>query len=166
MKFSCTLHDHIINLLTEKHIKIDDLAVLVYNSQKKYNSKITREASRDAVMHVLAKREVQNLILVGLYLDQQSKKDEHMDPYLKAFLKEDSSQFQVDETLSTGIPAVFGAIASSNRGYLDKTKPGIIGEVDAQPYNVFLDDLLAGIVAGAESYIANKESLGAYKEME
>lgn len=166
MKFSCTLHNHIMDLLAKKHIKIDDLAILVYNSQKKYNPKITIEVSRDAVVHVLAKREVQNIILVGLYLDDKSKTDENMDPYLKAFLDEDSSQFQVDETLSTGIPAVFGAIASSNRGYLDKTKPGIIGKVDSKPYNVFLDDLLAGIVAGAESYIANKESIGVYKEME
>ena len=51
---------------------------------------------------------------------------------------------------------------------LGKTKPGIIGEVDRRKdtCNVFLDDILAAIVASAESYIANKNPQGVYKEME
>ena len=83
-------------------------------------------------------------------------------------IKNDENQFQVDELLSTGCVEVFGGVASSNRGYLDKTKPGIIGEVDGRTdtCNVVLDDILAAVVASAESYIANKKPQGAYKEME
>lgn len=120
------------------------------------------------VVDVLKKREVQNVVLTGIVVDKMVDIDGAMDPYLRKILKNDENQFQVDELLSTGCVEVFGGVASSNRGYLDKTKPGIIGVVDRRKYtcNVFLDDILAAIVASAESYIANKNPQGVYKEME
>lgn len=101
-------------------------------------------------------------------LDKQADIDGAMNPYLRKILKNDENQFQIDELLSTGCVEVFGGVASSNRGYLDKTKPGIIGEVDRRrdTCNVFLDDILAAIVASAESYVANKKPQGVYEEME
>lgn len=63
---------------------------------------------------------------------------------------------------------IFGGIGISNLGYLDHVKPGIIGKVDARKNscNVFLDDILAGIVASAEAYVTNKHPMGVYQEFE
>lgn len=167
-KFHVTLYEHVLNLLTERHVKIDDLAEIVYQGQVKYNDQITREYCRQAILHVLEKREVQNVILVGINMDKQVDSDKNMDPYLKTILQHDEGQFQVDESLSVAITEVFGGISSSNRGYLDKTKPGIIGEVDrrTKTCNVYLDDILAALVSAAEAYVANKKPMGVYREME
>lgn len=165
-KRTVTLYDHTVNLLTERGIKLYDLSKIVYDGQIEYVPEITLEECETAIKHVLKKREVQNAVITGVYLDKQSREDTHMDPYLKEILSNDESQFQVDELLSTAVSDVFGGIANSNRGYLDKTKPGIIGIVDSDKYNVFLDDLLAAIVAGAEAYIANKYPEGAYQKWE
>lgn len=165
-KRTVTLYDHTVNLLTERGIKLHDLSKIVYDGQIDYVPEITLEECESAIKHVLKKREVQNAVITGVYLDKQSREDTNMDPYLKEILSNDESQFQVDELLSTAVSDVFGGIANSNRGYLDKTKPGIIGLVDSEKYNVFLDDLLAAIVAGAEAYIANKHPEGAYQKWE
>ena len=163
-----TLHNHVLGLLRERHVEVSEMAQIVYDGQVKYEPDITLDKCKQAILHVLKKREVQNVVLTGIYLDKQTDIDGAMDPYLRKILKNDENQFQVDELLSTGCVEVFGGVASSNRGYLDKTKPGIIGEVDRRTdtCNVFLDDILAAIVASAESYIANKKPQGAYKEME
>lgn len=165
-KRTVTLYDHTINLLTERGIKLHDLSKIVYDGQVDYVPEITLVECENAIKHVLKKREVQNAVITGIYLDKQSREDDNMDPYLKEILRNDESQFQVDELLSTAVSDVFGGIANSNRGYLDKTKPGIIGVVDSDKYNVFLDDLLAAIVAGAEAYIANKRPDGVYQKWE
>lgn len=165
-KRTVTLYDHTVNLLTERGIKLYDLSKIVYDGQIDYVPEITLEECENAIKHVLKKREVQNAVITGVYLDKQSREDDNMDPYLKEILSNDESQFQVDELLSTAVSDVFGGIANSNRGYLDKTKPGIIGIVDSDKYNVFLDDLLAAIVAGAEAYIANKRPDGVYQKWE
>lgn len=165
-KRTVTLYDHTVNLLTERGIKLHDLSKIVYDGQVDYVPEITLVECENAIKHVLKKREVQNAVITGIYLDKQSREDDNMDPYLKEILRNDESQFQVDELLSTAVSDVFGGIANSNRGYLDKTKPGIIGIVDSDKYNVFLDDLLAAIVAGAEAYIANKRPDGVYRKWE
>lgn len=41
--FKINLHDHVINLLTERHVKLADLAEIVYNGQQKYNPDISRD---------------------------------------------------------------------------------------------------------------------------
>lgn len=165
---SKTLYQHVYDLLNERGVKIDDLAKLVVDSQKKYESSLTLADGRNAIDHVLRKREVQNAIITGVYLDLKADTDPLMDPYLRKILKNDEPQYQIDELVSTACVDIFGGVASSNRGYLDKTKPGIIGITDRRTdsCNVFLDDLLAAIVSSAESYVANKFPQGAYREME
>ena len=163
-----TLYKHVLDLLRERHVEVSEMAQIVYDGQVKYEPDITLDKCKQAILHVLKKREVQNVVLTGIYLDKQTDIDGAMDPYLRKILKNDENQFQSDEVLSYGIVSVFGGIANSNRGYLDKVKPGIIGEVDRRKTtcNVFLDDILSSIVAAAESYIGNKRSQGVYAEFE
>lgn len=163
-----TLYQHVLDLLRERHVDLTRMAKIAYESQLPYEPDITIEKCKQAILHVLEKREVQNVVLTGINLDKMVDDGLVKDEYLNKILNEDSGQYQVDELLSTGCVEVFGGVASSNRGYLDKTKPGIIGEVDGRKdsCNVFLDDILAAIISSAESYIANKNPQGVYKEME
>lgn len=163
-----TLYQHVLDLLDERHVDLTRMAQIAYEGQIAYEPDITLEKCKQAILHVIKKREVQNVILTGIVVDKMVDQGLIPDEYLAKILKEDSWQYQVDELLSTGCVEVFGGVASSNRGYLDKTKPGIIGEVDGRTdsCNVFLDDILAAIISSAESYIANKYPQGVYKEME
>ena len=163
-----TLYQHILDLLDERHVDLARMAKIAYESQLPYEPGITLEKCKQAILHVLEKREVQNVVLTGINLDKMVDDGLVKDEYLNKILKHDEGQYQCDELLSTGCVEVFGGVASSNRGYLDKTKPGIIGEVDGRKdsCNVFLDDILVAIISSAESYIANKKPAGVYKEME
>lgn len=163
-----TLYQHVLDLLRERHVDLAKMAQIAYESQLPYEPDITLEKCKQAILHVLEKREVQNVVLTGIVVDKMVDMGLIPDEYLKRILKRDEGQYQCDELLSTGCVEVFGGVASSNRGYLDKTKPGIIGEVDSRKdsCNVFLDDILAAIISSAESYIANKKPAGVYKEME
>lgn len=159
-----TLYEHVLDLLNERHVDIYKMAKIVYDSQISYEPDITINKCKQAILHVLKKREVQNVVLTGIVVDKMVDQGLIPDNYLQQILEEDSWQYQCDEVISYGIGDVFGGIANSNRGYLDKVKPGIIGEVDRRKdtCNVFLDDILASIIASAESYIGNKENQGAY----
>lgn len=163
-----TLYQHVLDLLDERHVDLARMAQIAYESQLPYEPGITLEKCKQAILHVLEKREVQNVVLTGITYDKMVDMGLIPDEYLVKILKHDEGQYQCDELLSTGCVEVFGGVASSNRGYLDKTKPGIIGEVDGRKdsCNVFLDDILAAIISSAESYIANKKPQGVYKEME
>lgn len=163
-----TLYKHVLDLLRERHVEVSEMAQIVYDGQIKYEPYITLEKCKQAILHVLEKREVQNVVLTGITYDKMVDMGLIPDEFLVKILKHDEGQYQCDELLSTGCVEVFGGVASSNRGYLDKTKPGIIGEVDGRKdsCNVFLDDILAAIISSAESYIANKKPQGVYKEME
>lgn len=163
-----TLYKHILDLLRERHVEVSEMAQIVYDGQIKYEPDITLDKCKQAILHVLEKREVQNVVLTGIVVDKMVDMGLIPDEYLIKILKEDSWQYQVDEVVSYGIGDVFGGVANSNRGYLDKVKPGIVGEVDGRKdsCNVFLDDILAAIISSAESYIANKKPQGVYREME
>jgi phosphatidylglycerophosphatase A len=163
-----TLYQHVLDLLDERHVDLTRMAQIAYESQLPYEPDITLEKCKQAILHVLEKREVQNVVLTGIVVDKMVDQGLIPDEYLVKILKNDENQYQCDELLSTGCVDVFGGVASSNRGYLDKEKPGIIGEVDRRKdsCNVFLDDLMSAIISSAESYIANKEPQGIYREME
>lgn len=156
-----------MDLLDKRNVPVESLGGLVYAGQKEHNPDIELDECIDAVYHVLHKREIQNILLLGINVDMWVDRGIE-DRYLAEILKHDEGQFQCDETLSHGCVEIFGGIGISNLGYLDHVKPGIIGKVDARKNscNVFLDDILAGIVASAEAYVANKHPMGVYREFE
>lgn len=155
-----TKYSYIMAKLYKFGVTIEDLAQIVYDEQKKYNEKLTIEYAIEGVKKVLAKREVQHGLLVAFYLDEQAEKGLLPFP-LQYLVESDEGTFGVDETLAKTILNEYGSIADSNWGYLDKVKPGIIGQLnDAQkngtgPVTTFLDDMLSAIVAGAEGHTAH-----------
>lgn len=142
-----------------KSIHVEDIADITYAMQLKYEPELTRPEAVDAVIDVLHKREVMNNAMVGIALDQLATTNQLPEP-LQSIVENDSGVFGVDELLAEGgISGIYGKIASTNFGYLDREKRGILKELDTvkdEGVNTFLDDIIAAVAAAAGAKIAHK----------
>jgi phosphatidylglycerophosphatase A len=144
--------------LKERGVKIDDIAELVFDLQRPFMPGLTIQTCVENVKGVLAKRELQHAILVGIELDRLAEKKKLSEP-LQSLVDQDEGLFGVDETIALGAVSSFGSIAATTFGYLDKVKPKIIGKLDLAKHgrvNTFLDDLVASIAADASSRLAHR----------
>ena len=151
------MKEHTIRKLEQRGVTIDDMVPLVFELQRPYLPDLALEECRQSILAVLGKRDFQHTILTGIALDELAEKDLIEEPLLSV-LKSDDGLYGVDETLALGAGTLYGTIGSTNFGYLDKTKPGIIGKLDTskERVNTFLDDLVCAIVAAAASRVAHK----------
>lgn len=143
-------------ILEKRGVKIEDIAFLVMEMQKEYLP-LTFEMCMDVVDSVFEKHEVQNAVLTGLALDIAAEKG-HLDEPLISIILRDEPLYGVDEILALSITNIYGSIAFTNYGYLDKTKMGILSELNKhrdKQCNTFLDDLVAAIASAACSKLAH-----------
>ncbi len=156
MKTHDKLYQATLEWLEERGINIEDIAELAFNLQKPYVLELTKEDASESVNAVLKKREVQNAILTGIFLDKAAENGYPEEPLLSQLVN-DNSLFGIDEVLALSVVNIYGFIGLTNFGYLDKEKPGIIKELNNNnKVNTFLDDLIAAIAAAAASRIAHK----------
>lgn len=152
-------HNYLValKLLEEEGIKLDDLAKIVYDIQKKYVD-ITLELAKESILKVLSKREVVFAMMVGIEIDRQARKKGLLNKELENLILTDEPLFGIDEVLAYSICNIYGSIALTNFGYLDKIKPGIIGKInnDKAKCNTFMDDILGAICASAASRFAHR----------
>lgn len=166
------MRDAVIQELKTRGVDISDIAEIVFDLQNPYIYDITMQDCIDTVMDVLGKREVQNTILTGLQLDILAEKNLIEEPLL-SLIKNDDSLFGVDETLASHIAELYGSIGFSNFGYLDKTKPKIIGVIDKigkhrGNVGTFTDDLICALAAASAAKIAHArhDSRRSWREIE
>ena len=79
---------------------------------------------------------------------------------LQSVLMNDEGLYGIDEILGLSIVNLYGTIGFTNYGFLDKSKPGIISELnskDGQHCHTFLDDIVCAIAAAAASRIAHND---------
>ncbi|TZE81906.1 phosphatidylglycerophosphatase A [Calorimonas adulescens] len=154
------MKDIVLKKLEERKVKVEDIAVLVYELQKSYIPDIHIDDCIETVEDVLEKREVQNAILTGIALDVLAENNQLEEPLLD-IIKRDESLFGIDEILALSITNVYGSIGLTNFGYLDKIKPGILGKLNEDKQikcNTFLDDLIAGVAAAACAKLAHSKT--------
>ena len=150
--------DECIKLIESRGVKITDICECVVFLQKEYNKTITVESVKDVVLTILRKREVQNAVLTGINIDIAADKNKLESSELVEILINDNSLYGVDEVLAYGICNLYGSIALTNYGYIDKVKPLIIGKLNEDhcgQCNTFLDDIVGAIAAAAASKIAH-----------
>lgn len=152
-------YNFIIKYLITKQIYIDDIASITYNIQKQYLPQLTKEETTSAVVDVLHKREVMNNAMVGIALDKAASENQLPEP-LQSIVEKDAGVFGVDELLAEGgISGIYGKIATTNFGYLDREKHGLLKRLDTtneMGVNTFLDDIIAAVAAAAGAKIAHK----------
>ncbi|MFT8870896.1 MAG: phosphatidylglycerophosphatase A [Sporolactobacillus sp.] len=155
---SKAVSDAAVHALESRGVRIEDIAEIVLSLQKPFIRGLTLQVCAENVRGVLAKRELQHAILVGVALDELAEKQVLPEP-LQSLVDQDEGLFGVDETIALGAVSSFGSIAATTFGYLDKVKPKIIGKLDQAKggrVNTFLDDLVASIAADASSRLAHR----------
>lgn len=151
------MKDHTIKKLSDRGITLTDMVPVLYELQKPYLAELTFKDCEDNILAVLDKRDIQHAILTGIALDELAEKGLLEEPLL-SILRKDDSLYGIDEILALGMGTLYGTIGSTNFGYLDKCKPGIIKNLDtnSEKVNTFLDDLVCAIIAAAASRMAHR----------
>lgn len=150
-----------IELLESRGVTIDDIADCARFLQADYHVDLKKEELLESVMSVLSKREVQNAIMTGIALDIAAEKGLLEDKDLESLLRRDEGLYGVDEVLAYGICNLYGSIALTNFGFIDKKKYGIIAKLndegkDSGVVNTFIDDIVGAIAASAASRFAHR----------
>lgn len=152
------MYEKCVEYLKLRGVSLADLAQCVLFLQRDYHPELTQQDCISVIIDVLHKREVQYALLTGLCLDQAAENHLLMDSALEHVLMEDSPLYGIDEVLAYGICNLYGSIALTNYGYIDKCKPGIIHDLNHAPQgrcNTFLDDIVGAIAASAAGKIAH-----------
>ena len=155
------LRSKCISLLEERGVTLDDIADCARFLQAEYHIDLKKEELLESVMSVLDKREVQFAILTGIELDRSAERGQMIDKDLEAILRRDEGLYGVDEVNAYGICNLYGSIALTNFGFIDKRKYGIIDYLNKHgkggpTCNTFLDDIIGAIAASAASRFAHK----------
>lgn len=153
------LKDQAYRLLEERGVTIEDIADIVYELQKNYVDNLTIEECIENVHAVLKKREVQNAVITGIEIDIVAENG-HFSDVLSDLLMRDEGLYGIDEVLVLSIVNVYGSIGLTNFGYVDKVKPGIIGELNDskdEHCNTFIDDIVGALAAAAASRLAHSQ---------
>lgn len=155
------MYEKCIAYLKLRGVTIADIADCVLFLQKEYHPELKQQDCILIVEEILHKREVQYALLTGLCLDQAAEKHLLMDAALEQVLLQDSPLYGIDEVLAYGICNLYGSIALTNYGYIDRCKPGIIAVLNEEKSgvcNTFLDDIVGAIAASAAGKIAHNAS--------
>ncbi len=148
-----------ISKLQERGVSINSIALIVYDIQKEYIKDIDINKCEETIYAILNKREVINAILTGIAIDEGVEKG-IFDDHIYKIIMEDQGLYGIDEILALSIVNIYGSIALTNFGYVDKCKPGIIGVIDKEgkstdKCHTFLDDIVGAIAAAAISRLAH-----------
>ena len=151
------MYDKCCELLNRRGVELSDIAELIYFLQKEYFPELSDEKVYAALESVMRKREVQHAILTGISLDIAAEEHRMTDKELEDILLRDEGLYGIDEVLAFGICNLYGSIALTSFGYIDKLKPGIVGKLNEKgnQCNTFLDDIVGAIAATAASRIAH-----------
>ena len=147
-----------INILKSRGIDVQEMIEMVHMLQYPYNPTITMETCKEHVLGVLRKQQTYHTIQLCVKIDRGVENREFGDQF-QAIVGNDEGLYGVDETVNTSISKMYGMIAITNFGYLDKEKPGIIGRLDNdhEDYhcNTYLDDTVCAIVSAACARLAH-----------
>lgn len=151
------MKDKCIELLRKRGVELDDIIDITMDLQKPYIDNLDRAEVHQDLMEILDKREVYNAVVTGIAIDIAVDEGTLFDDDIAKIIKEDYGLYGVDEVLAYGICNIYGSIALTNFGYVDKLKPGIIQKVndDLTQCNTFLDDIIGALAASAASKLAH-----------
>ena len=150
-----------IELLESRGVTIDDIAECARFLQADYHVDLKKEELLESVMSVLSKREVQHAIMTAIELDVLAEKKLMENKALQDILTRDEGLYGVDEVLAYGICNLYGSIALTNFGFIDKKQYGIIAKLNeggknTGVVNTFIDDIVGAIAASAASRFAHR----------
>ena len=148
----------ILKKLKQRGIDLEDICAKAIEEQKKHGVEVSMSDARKYLINLLHKREIMNVIMVGIYLDEQAEKGLLEGP-LQDIVASDAPAFGLDESFAFVITSLFGSIAGTNFGSLDVNKTGVAKKLDISEghVNTFLDDIFSALVASLEAKMAHED---------
>lgn len=153
------MKDICINLLEERGVGLKDIVDCVVYLQKAFVEEVDESVIMSDILSILEKREVQHTIMTGIAIDKAVEEKCFGNQQIHDIIKNDEGLYGLDEVLAYSICNLYGSIALTNFGYIDRVKPGIIGKLNEPQEGVchtYLDDLVGAIAAAAASKHAHK----------
>jgi phosphatidylglycerophosphatase A len=155
-----SLKTEAIALLQSRGVSLDEIVDCVYFLQQEYHQNLDKKILMESVLSVLDKREVQFALMTAIELDIMTEKKRFENKKLEAVIAKDEGLFGTDEVLAYGICNLYGSIALTNFGFIDKQKFGVVARLNEEgkkgiKCHTFLDDMVGAIAAAAASRFAH-----------
>jgi len=149
-----------IALLQSRGVSLDEIVDCVYFLQQEYHQNLDKKILMESVLSVLDKREVRFALMTAIELDIMTEKKRFENKNLEAVIARDEGLFGTDEVLAYGICNLYGSIALTNFGFIDKQKFGVVARLNEEgkkgiKCHTFLDDMVGAIAAAAASRFAH-----------
>lgn len=145
--------------LQERGVSINDIAIIAYNQQYRYNKDIKMEDCVESVQKILSLRDIFHLVQLGAEIDRLVEEKAFKGP-IQDIIANDLGVFGIDEIFGLDIARLYGAIGQTNFGDIDVNKPGIVaklneeGKAASAKCHTFLDDIVGAIAAAASTRVA------------
>ena len=151
--------DYINARFEELGISRLELAQEVLKEQTRHNPWMTLEDAYDAVEAVIRKREMQHALVTALTIDELADKKMLSEP-MQSIIADDNPLYGIDETIALGTAGLFGTIAVTNFGFLDREKTDLAKKLNDEQkagghITTMTDDLVSLIIASAEGKVAH-----------
>jgi len=153
-----------VKLLESRGVRLGDICDVARFLQDDYHKSLKTEDMLPPVLHVLNKREVQYAIMVAVELDVLAEEKKLKNKTLQKILISDEGLFGIDEVVAYSICNLYGSIALTNFGFVDREKIGIIRKLNCDGKgtgvcNTFIDDIVGAIAASAAAHYAHGTSV-------
>lgn len=145
--------------LLERGVTIEDIALLAFNQQSKFDPNVKMDICVESVEKILSLRDIFHLVQLGAEIDRLAEENMFKGP-IQDIINNDLGVFGVDEIFGLDIARLYGTIGQTNFGDLDVNKPGIIkklneeGKAGNPKCHTFLDDIVGAIAAAASVRVA------------
>ena len=148
-----------IEKLNERGVSVEEIALVAYNQQLKYNPTVSMEECIISVKKILSLRDVFHLLQLGAEIDRLAEEGLFKGP-IQDIIRYDLGVFGIDEIFGLDIARLYGAIGQTNFGDIDVNKPGVVarlnedGKSGSASCHTFLDDIVGAIAAAASTRVA------------
>lgn len=141
------LYQFVQEELHKRGITAYSIGEIAYEMQHDYLPDYEISDFAEQFSEVLKKREVLNLLAFAFELDNLANKRMFSDP-IQNIIENDAGFWQIDEILASSLAQLFGMLAITNYGYLDKNKVGIARRLDEEDsITVFSDDIVSALAS-------------------
>ena len=145
--------------LEERGVKIEDIAIIAFKQQGKYNPEIKMEDCVESVEKILSYRDIFHIVQLAIEIDRVTEEGGFRSP-IQDIMRADLGMFGIDEILGLSIAQMYGTIGQTNFGDIDVNKPGIVkvlndhGKPGSNECHTFLDDVVGALAAAASTRVA------------
>lgn len=141
------IYEFVQKELRKRGITAYSIGEIAYKMQHEYLPDYEISDFAEQFNEVLKKREVLNLLAFAFELDNLANKGAFSEP-IQSIIENDAGFWQIDEILASSLAQLFGMLAITNYGYLDKKKLGIAKQLDeADSITVFSDDIVSALAS-------------------